>query len=380
MIERRKTGIDSIGDVPWGTHLCQFYNNKKDLIDILVPYFKTGLENNEFCLCVTSKPLTEKEAKKTIKRAVPDLDQYLKRGQIEIVPHTEWYLKDGAFNLQRALNAWFNKLNQALAKGYDGMRVTGNMYWLERRGWKDFDRYEEELNNAIGKYRMIALCTYPLDKHEVHEVIDIVRNHQFALIKREGKWGFVESTERKRADKVLRETRDYLENLFNYANVPIIVWDPSFRITRFNHAFEHLTGYMAEEVTGKELKMFFPEVSREDSIEKIKRTSSGEYWEAVEIPILCKDGDVRIALWNSANIYTEDSLTIIATIAQGIDITERKRAEEMLQHQRDALTTHTRILSAILRTRDLDKLLNTILEEVMFFLHVEFGCIHLVQG
>jgi PAS domain S-box-containing protein len=62
-----------------------------------------------------------------------------------------------------------------------------------------------------------------------------------------------------------------------------------------------------------------------------------------------------------------------------IESFERKKAEEMLQRQRDTLTTHTRILSAILRTRDLDKLLNTILEEVMFFFQVGFGSIHLMQ-
>ena len=45
--ELRKTEIGLIGDVPWGTHLCQFYHTKEDLIEILVPYFKAGLENNE---------------------------------------------------------------------------------------------------------------------------------------------------------------------------------------------------------------------------------------------------------------------------------------------------------------------------------------------
>jgi len=40
----RNSGIDIIGDVPWGTHFCQFYQTKKDLMDILVPYFKAGLE------------------------------------------------------------------------------------------------------------------------------------------------------------------------------------------------------------------------------------------------------------------------------------------------------------------------------------------------
>lgn len=36
----RKMGIEIIGDVPWGTHFCQFYKTRQDLIDILVPYFK----------------------------------------------------------------------------------------------------------------------------------------------------------------------------------------------------------------------------------------------------------------------------------------------------------------------------------------------------
>ena len=52
-----------------------------------------------------------------------------------------------------------------------------------------------------------------------------------------------EKTEREKAEDLLRETTNYLNNLFQtYANAPIIVWDPQFHITRFNHAFERLTG------------------------------------------------------------------------------------------------------------------------------------------
>ena len=65
-------------------------------------------------------------------------------------------------------------------------------------------------------------------------------------------------TERKRAEEALRETRDYLENLFNYANAPVICWDGGQKITRFNHAFENMTGYRADEVIGKGLSMLFP--------------------------------------------------------------------------------------------------------------------------
>lgn len=145
------------------------------------------------------------------------------------------------------------------------------------------------------------------------------------------------ATERKKTKDMLRETRDYLESLFNFANAPIIVWNPAFKINRFNHAFERLTGYTSDEVIGQDLNMLFPQASRKESLNKIEQTLSGKYWESVDIPILCKNGEVRLALWNSANIYDEDNTTVVATIAQGQDITERKKSEEMLLSERNKL-------------------------------------------
>jgi hypothetical protein len=141
----------------------------------------------------------------------------------------------------------------------------------------------------------------------------------------------------KESDRHRKETRDYLEKLLNYANAPIIVWDPLSRIIRFNNAFEQLTGYKADEVLGKELQMLFPEESRRESLDKIERTLGGEYWQSVEIPILRKEGGIRIALWNSANIHADDGTTLIATIAQGQDITKRKRNEEALRESEERL-------------------------------------------
>ena len=582
---KRKTGITIIGDVPWGTHLCQFYQTKDDLIDVLVPYFKAGLENNEFCMWITSEPLYVEEAKKALKSAIKNFDDYINKEQIEILDATEWYTKSGKFDADEVLSGWMEKEEGARKKGFDGLRLSGNTFWLEKKDWKDFTKYEEAINQVIGNYKMIAICSYSLDKCNASEIIDVVSNHQFALIKREGKWhriemteqkkskqererqsqilnqvqdgiigtnhnfqitywnkgaeqmfGFSEAeslgknsqdllhpsyapgerekiidelnrqgkarsririkhrngteiiadlnatritdenenvtgyvvtyrditkqkhmedafkqqheelqtifdtvpasifykdkenriirvnqaftklmgltkeelegkslfelypkeqaepyweddkdvitlgkqklniiesvdtkkglrwvqthkipyrdnfgkiigvvgfttdiTERKQAEEQLREIRDYLENLLNYANAPIIVWDTNSKITRFNHAFEHLTGYTSNEVIGKNLDILFPEESKEKSLQKIKLTLGGEYWESVEIPIQHKDGNIRIALWNSANIYDNQGKNLVATIAQGTDITERKKAEEQLRETRDYL-------------------------------------------
>ena len=129
----RKSGIDIIGDVPWGTHFCQFYQTKEDLMDILVPYFKAGLENNEFCIWVTSQPLEVEEAKEALRRAVPDIDVYLEKGQIEIIPYTDGYIKEGVFDSERVLNGWVEKLNQALDSGYDGMRLEWEHFLAGKR-------------------------------------------------------------------------------------------------------------------------------------------------------------------------------------------------------------------------------------------------------
>ena len=147
-----------------------------------------------------------------------------------------------------------------------------------------------------------------------------------------GVWSIVRDiTERKNTENQLKETRDYFENLLNYANAPIIVWDTEFRITMFNHAFERLTGLSAKDAMGKRLGMLFPEDRKKEAMAHIKDALKGEYWESVEIPILHKNGIAKTLLWNSANITGPDGKSVIATIAQGQDITDRKKAEAKLE-------------------------------------------------
>lgn len=136
-------------------------------------------------------------------------------------------------------------------------------------------------------------------------------------------------SERKRIEIELRSTTDYLENLFNCANAPIVVWDPQFYITRFNQAFVRLTGREAADVIGKNITILFSE----KSMEHIRGTIKGERWESVEIEILHKNGSIATVLWNSATLFDNSGTIPVATMAQGQDITERKRAEEELKQK-----------------------------------------------
>jgi PAS domain-containing protein len=229
--ELRKTGISVVGDLPWGTHFCHFYETKEDLLDILIPYFKTGLENNEFCVWVVSNPLGEEEARNAFRQAVPEANRYLEAGhieivlhtmfpsdqqtsppgRIEIVPHTEWYLKGGAFIAERVIDGWNKKLADALAKGYAGLRANGNEAWLTEENRKDFIQYEKTLDEKLADQRMIILCSYPLSSSSGAEIFDVVNTHQLGILRRRGNWEIIETPELIQAKQEIKNLNEQLE-------------------------------------------------------------------------------------------------------------------------------------------------------------------------
>ncbi len=132
---------------------------------------------------------------------------------------------------------------------------------------------------------------------------------------------------RDQAEHDLRSTRDFLGKLLHHANGPIIVWDSGGTVVQCNRAFEELTGHPAGMVLGGNAGRFFPEIG--GGGDPVKAIPEGRET-AEEREIHCADGSVKTVLWNFASIH-DDAGAIEATIAQGQDITERKRGEERLR-------------------------------------------------
>src|SRR5258708_13941344 len=96
--EMRRTGIDVVGEMPWGSHFCLFYETKDDLLDTLISYCKAGLENEEFCLWVVAEPLSIEEAMNPLMDAVPDLDRYLADSSTQIGSASDCYRQGAPFD------------------------------------------------------------------------------------------------------------------------------------------------------------------------------------------------------------------------------------------------------------------------------------------
>jgi DNA-binding CsgD family transcriptional regulator len=190
-----RSGIDPIGELTWGAHICLFYQTRQDLIDTHADYFTAGLAEGEFCIWATSDPLSVDEAIEGLRGAIPEFDRHLADGAIELTPGYKWYLRGADFDPKRIIEGWLAKLAEAEARGFTGMRVSGNAFWIEGDVWPMFHAYEEELERALEGQKMIALCTYPLHAASSVDVLDVARAHGFSIARRDGRWEFLQTPE-----------------------------------------------------------------------------------------------------------------------------------------------------------------------------------------
>jgi signal transduction histidine kinase len=213
----RKSGIEVLGNVPWGTHFCQFYETPNDLLETEAAYFKAGLENNEYCLWIIaeqSSALTVEDAANTLRKSLPDVDAYLIEKKLEIVSREEWFYKEGNYDLSTTATHFAKKLNTALEKGFEGMRVNGGGAWLIDYG-NDLHTLEKEIDQFISGRPVLMLCNFSLPDIQGNDIFDVMNNHQFGIAKRNGKWEVFETPELQQAKEELKMLNEKLEKLNN---------------------------------------------------------------------------------------------------------------------------------------------------------------------
>jgi len=368
--ELRNTGISVVGDVSWGTHFCYFYETKQDLLDILVPYFKAGLESNEFCLWIISNSelITTEEAKGALEQAVPDLDEYLKEGRIEIVSHDQWFLKDGVFDFHRVANGFKEKLEEALRRGYAGMRVNGSPAWIQTKDTDELREFEEEVDHLFPDQRIIASCTYPLPGSQAEFLLDVARTHQFTIARRRGNWDVLETPGLMQAKQEIKQLNEELEQriiertkdlaaaneelrkeiaerkraedrlLLVVDTIPAMVFTalPDGSVDFVNRQWLRYLGLSLEDVLGWGWGPTIHPEDRPRSIDHWRSTiASGQAGEN-ELRVRRADGVYRWILGRFVPLRDESG-KIIKWYGVSTDIEERKRAEDVLRRSEDRI-------------------------------------------
>ena len=146
-------------------------------------------------------------------------------------------------------------------------------------------------------------------------------------------------TERKRAEEAIRKSKETADKYLNVAAELIISIDDHGDITLLNDSGHSLLGYEQGELIGK--NWFDTCISldiREDVRKVFKKLMSGdiENVETYENAMFTKNGTEKIVRWHNTILRNDDG-GIIGLLSSGVDITERKHAEEELHHLNETL-------------------------------------------
>jgi PAS domain S-box-containing protein len=175
------SGLQTVPHLQWGSHLAHFFGSGDELRDVLVPYFKAGLENNERCLWVTGEAFNAEQARSALRAAVPDLDRRERDRQIEIANGHEWYAAGEKLRPHDLISGLVQREQDALGLGYRGLRTNGNCAWVAQDQWTDFLQYEALVQKAARGRRMICMCSYCIDQLRDGAHLEVMERHDIAV-------------------------------------------------------------------------------------------------------------------------------------------------------------------------------------------------------
>jgi C4-dicarboxylate-specific signal transduction histidine kinase len=211
-----KYGVPGIDKVPFGIHVCHFYRGREDLVDALVPYFAAGLHNNERCVWVT--PFSTEEAASALGRELTGIDAMVDRGQMQIFDAKTWHTRTQGMDESAIVQFWLQEEQNALTKGYQGLRSAVNTSSLYVEDWDTLMNYEGAVSESIRDRRILMLCSYDAQKCQATSVLEAVRTHQHALDRRDVNWE-IDSVIREEALRAMRARLEHATQLATVAEL-----------------------------------------------------------------------------------------------------------------------------------------------------------------
>ncbi|OIR04975.1 phytochrome-like protein cph1 [mine drainage metagenome] len=136
-------------------------------------------------------------------------------------------------------------------------------------------------------------------------------------------------TDRKRAEDIIRNSNLYNRSLIEASIDPLVTIGPDGKITDVNKATEDVTGLHREQLIGSDFSDYFTEPLQADS--GYKQVLEKGFVKDYPLTIRHADGKTTDVLYN-ATVYKNQDGNVVGVFAAARDITESKKAEEIIRN------------------------------------------------
>jgi hypothetical protein len=159
-------------------HICAFFDSRDEEYDVLLPYFRQGVDAGEDVLNVLDGSRLPEHGRRLREAGMnPEL------GQVSVAASEDTYLVDGRFDMERMAKFVEDTVAAAKTKGRR-VRTAGWMNWLENGapGSERATEYEARMNLLVPKYDCTFMCVYDLAQLGGPAVVDIIATHPWVIL------------------------------------------------------------------------------------------------------------------------------------------------------------------------------------------------------
>jgi hypothetical protein len=162
-------------------HICAFFDSRSEEYDILVPYFKEGIDLDERVINIVDSHRHKDHCNRLATKGI-DVEQATAAGNLRVLTSEETYMKGGRFGAQRM----YEMLQSALADAHADdkrVRTSGVMDWALNgaAGTEELMDYEARVNFLVPKYECTLLCVYDINEISGRMMMEILSTHPYIV-------------------------------------------------------------------------------------------------------------------------------------------------------------------------------------------------------
>jgi sugar-specific transcriptional regulator TrmB len=166
-------------------HVIFVYQSQEAKHNVLFQYLKAGLDNGEAAAYVASEE-TPSQIREAMKRSGLNVEKYEKAGALSVIGCNDIYIINGRFDIKTTMDQWSRLSSVARSKGFEVLRVTGEMSCFFEHGLiEQLVEYERSLHRVL-ELPMMAICAYngkmlAKAKNPIDLYTELVRAHGAVL-------------------------------------------------------------------------------------------------------------------------------------------------------------------------------------------------------
>ena len=166
---QRATGSD---------HVALLYQSRQEQLDGALAFVKLGLEHDERCLYIADES-DPAEICDGLRALGVDVATARNQDQLRIVPASETVL-DGEFDPEAMIELLDAAVEESLANGFAGLRVTGETTWIHRTDtpFESVADCESRCEQLIPDEALVVLCQYDLRELDDAAIAALLRTHR----------------------------------------------------------------------------------------------------------------------------------------------------------------------------------------------------------